>query len=142
MRSAIHRRLIAAILVLPVVVLASATGGDWLRCRLTGQILTACCCLGDDVIASSNSGATVSGATVSNGDCCDRVEKNATAVAADLRTDTKLVVEQIAVVAAVALSGPAPSFVAPPIVRTDASPTSLGPPTVRLRLLAKSTFLI
>jgi hypothetical protein len=135
----LQTRLFAAVLLLPLVALATATSGAGLRCRITGEILNACCCAGDagDDSAKANSPITVSAAG-----CCDRVARDVPATTAEVNTPERVLPEH---------ATPMPAFAADlsgivadaSVVRArPESRASLGPPTVRLRLLAKSTFLI
>jgi hypothetical protein len=129
-------RLFAVSLVLPLLAFATATGGYWLRCRVTGAMLDACCC-GAEEQASSDAPTST---TVSQADCCDRVERHVTPSVAEVtaaETGTPCVT-----VGVIALeSSPIDLLSAPAQIRVTVR-SSLGPPTARLRLIAKSTLLI
>ncbi|HEX3696422.1 MAG TPA: hypothetical protein VH374_13650 [Polyangia bacterium] len=132
----LRARLLAAALLVPLLALATATSGMGLRCRLTGQVLSACCCdSGDDVAPTSPPIATVAQA-----DCCDRVVQDASTVPAELSAMPTAPSDQSALVVAfdVTALDRLPSVLAS---RSETS-VSTGPPTVRLRLVAKSSFLI
>ena len=132
-------RLIAAVLLAPLLVLAVATGGVGLRCRLTGEVLAACCCHSDsDAAANAESVATVSPAA----DCCDRLVRSVTAAPATLSVATRALPDhftRVAVIAFVDATADVDPSALSPRWETRAS---IGPPTVRLRLVAKSSFLI
>jgi hypothetical protein len=129
----LRTRLLAAALLLPLVALATATSGHWLRCSVTGVEMAACCCDGQD--ATTQAPPTT---TVSQGDCCDRVERNVAPTVAEL-TLAETGAPPAAIVA-LPREGTSNELVsAPTPVRAR---TSLGPPTSRLRLIAKSTLLI
>jgi hypothetical protein len=133
----LRRRLFAAALLLPLLAVATATSGVALRCRITGEMLDACCCDGGEDAAVK--AAPI--ATVSEADCCDRIVRDVTTAPAELSAPSELpdlttpVVHLTAVVPAIEL---------PPSVFSSRGETraGIGPPTVRLRLLSKSTFLI
>ena len=137
MLRSLQTRLFAAVLLLPLVALATATSGIGLRCRITGEVLDACCC-GHAAEDSANARPT----TVSAAGCCDRVVRDVTATAAEASAPLQLLPEP---------ATPMPAFTADvsrlvadtaQVRARPESRASLGPPTVRLRLLAKSTFLI
>jgi hypothetical protein len=133
-RALSHRlrtRLFAAVLLLPLIALATATGGAGLRCRITGEVSSACCCDG---------GADASAvATVSAADCCDRVVRDVTTAPAELSAASGLLAHAAPVAfVAVAAHVLTPSVFLP---RSEAR-SRTGPPTVRLRLVSKSSFLI
>ena len=133
----LRTRLWAAVLLLPLIGLATATSGAGLRCRITGEVLSACCCDGGESPAAK--AAPI--ATVSVADCCDRVVRDVTTAPAELSSPSVLP-EQTTPVAYVAADTAA---VDPrPSVFSSHSETRscTGPPTVRLRLVAKSSFLI
>ncbi|HEY2731417.1 MAG TPA: hypothetical protein VGK52_15850 [Polyangia bacterium] len=129
-------RLFAAVLLLPLVAFATATSGFALRCRITGAVLGACCC---DHGETTRADAV---ATVSQADCCDPVIRNVLAAPVELTASPSAVPHQTAPVAFVAsvdsTADHDPSALSP---RSEAR-ASIGPLTVRLRLVAKSTFLI
>jgi hypothetical protein len=132
----LQTRLFAAALLLPLVALATATSGFGLRCRITGAVLDTCCC-GDGESAKAQPVSTVSEA-----DCCDRVVRNVSPAPAELTVAPSALPKPAAPTIFVAFAGPKldhdPAALSP---RSDARP-SIGPPTVLLRLVAKSTFLI
>ena len=67
---ALSRRLVAAALVAPLLVLAvSAWGFVGLRCRMTGMVSLATCC----PVADAADDATPAQSTLSEPGCCDRV---------------------------------------------------------------------
>jgi hypothetical protein len=127
----LRARLFAAALLLPLLAFVTATGGYFQRCKLTGAVVDACCC-GDE-----DQGSTPPGTTVSQADCCERVERRVASSVAELRAPDPAAAE----VALVALPAASASIAKPAPVRVTAR-GSLGPPTSRLRLLAKSTLLI
>ncbi len=132
----LRTRLFAAVLLLPLIAVATATSGFGLRCRISGEMSSACCCGGDDAAAKA---APV--ATVSEADCCDRVVRDVTTAPAVLST-TGALPEQTAPVATLVVRSaavdPLPSIVS----SRSESRSRIGPPTVRLRLVSKSSFLI
>jgi hypothetical protein len=131
-------RLFAAVLLLPLVALATATSGVGLRCRITGEVLNACCC-GDTGGDSVKADAL---ATVSAADCCDRVVREVTPTTAEVSAPERLLPEHATPLPALALDVAAIAAESSPIRTRAESRASIGPPTVRLRLLSKSTFLI
>ena len=133
----LRTRLLAAMLLVPLVALAMVTSGVGLRCRITGEVTRACCCeRGDGPAAASERLATVS-----QSGCCDRVVREVTLAPAEVIAASALP-DQTTPVARVAFAAP-PADRARSVLssRSDVS-ASIGPPTVRLRLVAKSTFLI
>jgi hypothetical protein len=134
------RRLFAALLLLPLLAFATATSGVGLRCRITGALLNACCC--EQAGAGSPAGDVPT--TVSAADCCDRLVRVAPSATAELRAPERLVrsFPARAPLPTVALPGLLLAVdAAPAWARADAR-AHQGPPTVRLRLLSKSAFLI
>jgi hypothetical protein len=129
----LRRRLYAAALLLPLVAFATATGGTWLRCRLTGAALPECCC--DDGEARPAPAAP----TISEADCCDRVVRAVSPAAAELSSDAQPARE--APVAVLALEQASAATSARGAVR-PVPRASLAPPRLRDRLIAKSTLLI
>jgi hypothetical protein len=131
-------RLFAAVFLLPLVVLATATSDVGLRCRITGAVLSTCCC-GD---GDGESAKEAPNATLSQADCCDRVVRDVTPARAELSPAYRALPDQTVPVAVVAFDDSPidhdPSALSP----RSAARASLGPPTVRVRLLAKSAFLI
>jgi hypothetical protein len=121
--------------MLPLLALAMATSAVGLRCRMTGEVLSSCCCgPGDEPQAESPT-------SVSQAGCCDRLVREVTAAPAEVSTTARVLPERTAPVALVAPSlvlDVVPSVLA---VRSEAR-ASIGPPSVRLRLVAKSAFLI
>ncbi len=132
----LRTRLLAAALLLQLVALATATGGSWLRCRLTGAVLDDCCCGGDG--AASPAPAT---ATVSEADCCDRVIRSVAPAVGEL-TPTTTAARDAGTDLMVAVERPATDVVVADARVRAVARGSLAPPTARLRLLTKSTFLI
>ena len=134
----LRTRLFAAALLLPLVAFATATGGSWLRCRLTGAVLDNCCCSGDEAAAK-----TPATATVSEADCCDRVIRSVAPAVAELQATTAApdVFPDLSV-GMLALEGPATDDVVAQGRVHAVARGSLAPPTARLRLLTKSTLLI
>jgi hypothetical protein len=136
MSGSLRTRLFAAVLLVPLVALAIATSGAGLRCRITGAMLDACCC-GE---GETSEAQTVS--TVSQADCCDRVVRNVSSAPAELTAPPTVSPQQTASIAVAAFDQPTldhdPSALSP---RSEAR-ASIGPPTVRSRLVAKSSFLI
>ena len=133
----LRSRLFAAALLLPLIALATATSGVDLRCRITGEVLSACCCDGGDAAAAKSAPV----ATVSEADCCDRIVRDVTTAPAELSAPSALP-DQTTPVAHLAFASSAIDL--PPTVFSSRSETraSIGPPTVRLRLVSKSSFLI
>ena len=130
-------RIFAAALLLPLIAFATVTSGFWLKCRLTGEMLSACCCSGGDQPAPADAPSTASEA-----DCCDRVVQNVTPARAELTVSPPVRPDQSAASDVIPVAGPATDVAAAPVaVRAD-TPASIGPPTVRLRLVSKSAFLI
>jgi hypothetical protein len=131
----LRTRLFAAVLLLPLIALATATSGAGLRCRITGEVSSACCCDGGE--GAAEKAAPV--ATVSEADCCDRVVRDVTTAPAELGTPSVLPDQTtpVAHVAAAAADGPPSAFSSRSETRSRT-----GPPTVRLRLVSKSSFLI
>src|SRR5207249_5120144 len=111
----LRSRLFAAALMLPLVALATATSGVDLRCRITGEVLSACCCDGADGAAAKAEPP----ATVSQADCCDRLVRDVTAAPAELsaRATTGVLSAPTAQVATLAFERPStgldPSAFAP-----------------------------
>jgi len=132
----LRTRLFAAVLLLPLIAVATATSGAWLRCRITGEVSRACCCADDDAAAKA---APV--ATTSEADCCDRVVRDVTTAPAVLST-TAALPDQTTPVAylavRVAAIDPLPAIVS---ARSEIR-SGTRPSTVRLRLITKSSFLI
>jgi hypothetical protein len=135
-RLPLRTRLYAAALLLPLVALASATGGQWLRCRVTGAVIEACCCDEGDA-AAPQAGPTV--ATVSEADCCDRVIREVTPPLAELGAQPTTAPRPA--LAVVPLAGGALAVGEAPPVRVETR-RSLAPPTAQQRLITKSTLLI
>jgi hypothetical protein len=133
----LRTRLFAAVLLLPLIALATATSGAALRCRITGEVSSACCCDGGENAAAK--AAPV--ATVSAADCCDRIVRDVTTVPAELSTPSVLP-EQTTRVAHVAAEVPAIDLLPSVFASRSETRARTGPPTVRLRLLSKSSFLI
>jgi hypothetical protein len=133
----LRTRLFAAALLLPLIAFATATGGYWLRCRVTGAVVDACCC-GDEAQASQ----AAPNATVSEADCCDRVDSQIAPTVAELTApETGLPAATLSVLPA--QGGDASiDLVSPPAQARATARSSLGPPTSRLLLIAKSTLLI
>ncbi len=133
----VRMRLFAAALLLPLVAFATATGGSWLRCRLTGAVLDDCCCAGE--AAEAQPSKAPAPATVSEADCCDRVIRSVAPTVAELAAPTAA--PHVSVLA-LSLEGPAAEVAVTPVGVRAVARSSLPPPTARLRLLTKSTLLI
>jgi hypothetical protein len=134
----LQTRLFAAVLLLPLVAFATATSGAGLRCRITGEVLNACCCAdGGDDAAKADAPTTVSAA-----DCCDRVMHEVTPTTAEVSAPERSLTEHATPLPTLALDISAIAVESSPIRTRSESRANLGPPTVRLRLLSKSTFLI
>jgi hypothetical protein len=134
----LRTRLFAAALLVPLIAFATATGGHWLRCRITGAIVSDCCCDAQGGDAAATSAPTSS--TVSEADCCDHVARSVSPTVAELRGEADHA--PIADATVSALEGSSIEIVgAPPAVRAVAR-SSLAPPTARQRLVAKRTLLI
>jgi hypothetical protein len=134
----LRTRLFAAALLVPLIALATATSGVGLRCRITGEMLSACCCDGADGAAAK----TPPIATVSEADCCDRVVRDVTTAPAELSATPNALPDHETPLALVAfqvqIEAPSPSV----FLSRSETRASIGPPTVRLRLVSKSSFLI
>lgn len=130
-------RLLAAVMLLPLLALVSATGGFGLRCRITGEVLSACCCPDG---ADAAKGEPV--ATVSEADCCDRLVREVTSTTAEVSSTQRVLPDQPTQLPALALRALSVDVVRPERSSPVEDRASLGPPTGRLRLLAKSSFLI
>jgi hypothetical protein len=133
----LRTRLFAATLLLPLLALALETGGVGLRCRLTGVVLDACCCGDAAEDASAEPVASVSAA-----ECCDRVVRDAARAPAELSARVVPLAAPPAPLLVAVLDASPPSLVASPIVARADWRGSVGPPTLRSRLIAKSSFLI
>ena len=134
----LRTRLFAAALLLPLIALATATSGVGLRCRITGEMLSACCCDGGD-------GATTKAppvATVTEADCCDRVVRDVTTAPAELSTTPSVLPDQTTPVAYVAFEAPAVDLPSRVFSSRSETRARVGPPTVLLRLVSKSSFLL
>lgn len=133
----LRARIFAAALLLPLIAFATATSGNWLRCRMTGEMLSACCCGSGEETPPVDSPPTVSEA-----DCCDRVVQSVTPARAALTVAMQVRPDQSAALDVIPLVGPATDIASARVaVRADTR-ASIGPPTVRLRLVFKSAFLI
>ena len=134
----LRTRLFAAVLLLPLIVLATATSGVGLRCRITGEMSSACCCDGGDSAAAK--AAPV--ATVTEADCCDRVVRDVTTAPAELSTTPSVLPDQTTPVAYVAVEAPAADLPSSVFSSRSERRARVGPPTVLLRLVSKSSFLL
>jgi hypothetical protein len=134
----LRTRLFAASLLLPLIALATATSGVGLRCRITGEVLSACCCEPGDSAATK----AASVATVSEADCCDRVVRDVTTAPAELSTTTSVLPDQTTPIAYVAVEGPAVALSSSGFSSRSETRARVGPPTVLLRLVSKSSFLL
>jgi hypothetical protein len=133
----LRTRLFAAVLLWPLVALATATSGAGLRCRITGEVLSACCCDGaENAVTKAAPHATVSAA-----DCCERIVRDVTTEPAELNTASVLPAQTMPV--AYVAFAPAAADLLPSVFSSRSQTRSrVGPPTVRLRLVSKSSFLI
>ncbi|HXI58952.1 MAG TPA: hypothetical protein VNO55_22950 [Polyangia bacterium] len=139
----LRTRLLAAVLLLPLVALTTATGSVGLRCRVTGVVLDVCCCPnvdGDGQAATGHADATMFAA-----DCCDQIVREISEAPAELVAPAASLPHRTTPVGFVTFAD------AGAIVRQNvsslrssrsAAEASHGPPSVRLRLVAKSAFLI
>jgi hypothetical protein len=134
----LRARLLAGVLLLPLIALATAMGGVDLRCRITGQVLNACCCDGGDSVAAKSSPV----ATVSEAGCCDRIVRDVTTAPVEMRAAPSALPDQSTPVVVVVFDSPTTDFDPSALSPRSEARASLGPPTVRLRLVSKSTFLI
>jgi hypothetical protein len=132
----LRTRLFAAVLLLPLIALATATSGAGLRCRITGEVSNACCCDGENAAAKAAPVATVSPA-----DCCDRIVRDVTTAPAELSTPSVLP-EQTTPVAYVAFAPATDDLLPSAFASRSETRSCTGPPTVRLRLVSKSSFLL
>jgi hypothetical protein len=128
-------RLTAAALVLPLVAFAMMAGGSWLRCRTTGEVLSACCCDGGEASPTPKTDA------VGAADCCDRISQTVTPAPVELAAATDLTPLPGAALASVTADLDASSDSSATPARLDVR-SSVGPPAGRALLVAKSTFLI
>ena len=138
MSRSLFTRLFAAALLLPLVALATATSGFALRCRITGMVFNACCC-GEDGGELVKAEAV---ATVSPGDCCDRVVRDVTPALAELTAKSRALSDPPAPVIVAALACASVDLVSSPLISRGEFRAGIAPPTVRSRLVAKSAFLI
>jgi hypothetical protein len=134
--NSLRARLFAAVLLLPLVALATVTGGVGLRCRITGEVTSGCCCDSADGDATKSAPVT----TVSEADCCERVVRDVTTAPAELSTPSALPDQTPPVRVAIEL--PALALFSSVFSSRSESRASIGPPSVRLRLVSKSSFLI
>lgn len=135
MRHRIVQRLVAATAMLSVLAVSAATGGSWLRCRLSGILMPDCCC----PTADGAGDGTPTPVAVESDDCCDRVVTSVDQTPSEIATRE---------------TPSAPVFTLAFIDPTDATAFAVrlapvaneqpraGPPTARARLLSKQTFLI
>ena len=144
MSASLRTRIFAAVLLFPLVALATATSGVGLRCRITGQVqgIDACCCDGAEDGADDDAAKAAAPATMSEADCCDRVVREVTPTTAELSAPERLLPDDATPLTALALDVPTIAAASAPMRARADLRASVGPPTVRLRLLAKSTFLI
>jgi len=133
MRNRIAHRLAAATTLLSVLAFSAATGAVWLRCRITGALLPACCCVDADQATAPTP------PTAQAADCCDRVVADVERAPTELTSREPLVAPLPAVALADAV---APSSPLPHAPRFAHEQSRAGPPTTRARLIAKSAFLI
>jgi hypothetical protein len=136
MRHRIAHRLAAATALLSLLAVSAATGGVWLRCRITGVLRPACCCPGAD---GTNDVAPTPPAAKSDDDCCDRIVTEVEQTPSELAARAPAVAP--ALVVALAASA-APSSMVPRAGRFASEQSRAGPASTRTRLLAKSAFLI
>jgi len=134
----LRTRLLAAALLLPLIALATATSGIGLQCRITGEMLSVCCCDGGDSAAAK----TPPVATVSEAACCDRVVRDVTTAPAELSTTPKVLPDQTTPIAYVAIEAPAVGLSSSVFSSRSKTGARVGPPTVLLRLVSKSSFLL
>jgi hypothetical protein len=133
-RSILHR-LLAAAALLAVAVGSAATGGTWLRCRMTGAILPDCCCPADG--AADEGKATP--AAVQADDCCDRVITSVDQVPSEISSRDAVAGPALSVSPADTLLAAAPACTA---ARNRVERSRDGPPTTRAFLLSKSSLLL
>ena len=133
----LRTRLFAAALLLPLIALATATSGVGLRCRITGEMLSACCCDPGDSAATE----AASVATVSEADCCDRVVRDMTTAPAELSTP-RVLPDHATPIAYVAVEAPAVDLSSSSFSSRSDTKARVRPPTVLLRLVSKSSFLL
>jgi hypothetical protein len=135
--NSLRMRLFAAVLLLPLVALATATSGVGLRCRITGEVTSACCCESADGAATKSPPVT----TVSEADCCERVVRDVTTTPAELSTPSALP-DQMRPIVRVAFEVPALDLSPSVLSSRSENRASTAPPSVRLRLVSKSAFLL
>jgi hypothetical protein len=141
----LRTRLFAAILLLPLVALATATDSVGLRCRVTGVVLDACCCPNVDVDGDGDAGPVHAAATMSAADCCDRIVREVNEAPAELVAPSAPLPNRNTVLALVAFADAGALLRQNPsslVSSRSAAPARQRPPSVRLRLVAKSAFLI
>jgi hypothetical protein len=130
----LRMRLFAAALLLPLVAFATATGGHWLRCRVTGAVLSDCCC---GAIEDAPSPAAT---TVSEADCCERVVRSVTQTVAEMSASTAQ--GPVAPLGVLALATPSAEIGTACAAVGAVGRRGLAPPTAQQRLVAKRTLLI
>jgi hypothetical protein len=101
-------------------------------------MLSACCCDGGETAAAK--AAPV--ATVSEADCCDRVERVVTTAPAEPSSAHQVLPDQTTPVAYVAVEASAVDPLSSVFSSRSEIRARVGPPTVLLRLVSKSSFLL
>ncbi|HEY7370841.1 MAG TPA: hypothetical protein VIF57_01600 [Polyangia bacterium] len=136
MRTRIAHRLVAASALLSLLAVSAATGGVWLRCRITGVLRPACCCPAAD---GANDGAPTPATAESDDDCCDRIVTEVERAPSELASRAPALAPALVLVLADVAD--AASIVARPS-RFTSDQSRAGPASTRTRLLAKSALLI
>ena len=156
MPSRIAQRLAAATALLSLLAVSAATGGVWLRCRITGVLRPACCCPGTQGAQGAqgaegaegpqgaqgtNDAAPTPPVAESDDDCCDRIVTEVEQTPSELASRAPTAAPAPALVLVLADAANAASAAARPH-RFASEPSRAGPPSTRSRLLSKSAFLI
>lgn len=129
----LFHRLFAATALLSLLAVSAATGGTWLRCRITGILLPNCCCPTAD---GADEGAPTP-PTADADDCCDRVVTSVDQTPSEAPVPETLSLPAVTV----ATSVPADAAADRPAPAANEQ-SRAGPLTARARLLSKQTFLI
>ena len=141
MSSRIVQRLAAATALLSLLAVSAATGGVWLRGRITGVLRPACCCPGAEGAEGANDAAPTPPVAESDDDCCDRIVTEVEQTPSELASRAPTAAPAPALVLVLADAADAASAAADPD-RFASAPSRAGPPSTRSRLLSKSAFFI
>ncbi|MEA2696206.1 MAG: hypothetical protein QOI66_477 [Myxococcales bacterium] len=141
--TSLRTRIFAAVLLLPLVALATATDSVGLRCRVTGVVQDACCC--PDVDGDGDAGPANAAATVSPADCCDRIVREISEAPAELAAPATTLPNRATALALVAFADAGARLrqnASSLFSSRSADQAGQRPPSLRLRLVTKSAFLI